>query len=324
MAPFFLIAADVALRFRGRCRGSASGSLVVYCLGVSAVDPLEHDMLFERFINAERDSPADIDIDFSEEGRERAIAYCHETYGERAAMVCNYVRFRSRSAVRDVGKVLGMPAPLLDKLAKSLDYHTGAKEIADGIELFARRVSHTGEDQPWPILARLCAQIDDAPRHLSVHVGGMLLVGRPAAELFGVEPARKEGVVVVGGDKEDVEDLGLAKLDLLCLRAMSVVEECEQVERARGVPLDLLAIPLDDPRSTPRSARADTVGASQVESRAQMQSLVRTRPETFGDLMAQVAIIRPGPIVGGMVHPYYLPSCGQEPVRYPAPGSSRS
>ena len=324
LAPFFLIAADVALRFRGRCRGSASGSLVVYCLGVSAVDPLEHDMLFERFINAERDSPADIDIDFSEEGRERAIAYCHETYNEKdhvngAAMVCNYVRFRSRSAVRDVGKVLGMPAPLLDKLAKSLDYHTGAKEIADGIELFARRVSHTGEDQPWPILARLCAQIDDAPRHLSVHVGGMLLVGRPVAELFGVEPARKAGVIVVGGDKEDVEDLGLAKLDLLCLRAMSVVEECEQLERARGVPLDLLAIPLDDPSIYAALGRADTVGASQVESRAQMQSLVRTRPETFSDLMAQVAIIRPGPIVGGMVHPYYRRRAGKEPVRYPHP-----
>ncbi|MDP9478002.1 MAG: DNA polymerase III subunit alpha, partial [Actinomycetota bacterium] len=326
LAPFFLIAADVARRFRGRCRGSAAGSLVVYCLGVSAVDPLEHGMLFERFINPERDTPPDIDIDFSEEGREQAIAYCYETYGaEYAAMVCNYVRFRARSAVRDVGKVLGMPLPLLDQLAKSLDHHAGADAIAEGIAAFATHVRETLDAtselavQPWPLLARLCAELHDAPRHLSVHTGGMLLTGKPLVEMLGLEPARKEGVVVVGADKEDVEDLGLAKLDLLCLRAMSVVQECERLERARGVPLDLKEIPLDDQRVYEALGRADTIGASQVESRAQQQSLVRTRPRKFSDLMAQVAIIRPGPIQGGMVHPYYKRRAGEEPVRYPHP-----
>ncbi len=315
LAPFFLIAADLALRFRGRCRGSAAGSLLVYCLGFAAVDPLAHGMLFERFINPDRDVLPDIDLDFSEEGRERAIRYCYETYGAaNAAMVANYVRFRTRSAVRDVGKALGMPLPLLDKLAKSLDRHAGAEEIAEGIARFAKRAP--GAPQPWPLLARLCAELDDTPRHLSIHVGGMLLTGRPLVEMFGLEPARKPGVVVAGADKEDVEDVGLAKLDLLCLRAMSVVQECEELERARGVPLDLDEIPLDDRRIYEALRRADTIGASQVESRAQMQSLVRTRPESFTDLMCQVAIIRPGPIVGGMVNPYYRRRAGQERVRY--------
>lgn len=315
LAPFFLIAADIAGRFRGRCRGSAAGSLVIYCLGVSVVDPLAHDMLFERFINPERESPADIDIDFSEQDRERALAYCYATYGaERTAMVCNYVRFRARSAVRDVGKVLGMPLPLLDRLAKSLDHYTDGGGVADGIARFANRLS--GEAQPWPLLARFCRELDDTPRHLSVHVGGMLITGGPLIELFGLEPARKEGIVVVGADKEDIEDVGLGKLDLLCLRSLSVVQECEELERSRGVSLELAAIGLDDPRVYAAMGRADTIGASQVESRAQMQSVIQTRPRTFSDLMAQVSIIRPGPITGGMVQPYYRRRAGSEPVRY--------
>ena len=314
LAPFFFIAADVARRFGGRCRGSAAGSLVIYCLGVSVVDPLAYDMLFERFINSERDSPADIDIDFSEQERERAIAHCYATYGaERTAIVCNYVRFRARSAVRDVGKVLGMPPPLLDRLAKSLDHHVEAEGVAAAIARFARR--SPGEEQPWPLLARFCHELDDTPRHLSVHVGGMLVAGTPLVECFGLEPGRKAGIVVVGADKEDVEDLGLAKLDLLCLRSLSVVQECEALERARGHPLNLAALPPEDPRVYAAMGWADTIGASQVESRAQMQSVVCTRPRTFADLMAQVAIIRPGPIVGGMVHPYYRRRAGREPVR---------
>lgn len=147
-------------------------------------------------------------------------------------MVCNYVRFRARSAVRDVGRVLGVPLPLLDRIAKSLDHHAGADAIEEGIARFAQRMPSSL--QPWPLLARLCAELDDAPRHLSIHVGGMLLTGRPLVEMLGLEPARKEGVVVAGADKEDAEGLGLAKLDLLCLRSMSVVRECEQLERARG------------------------------------------------------------------------------------------
>ncbi|MGH2449482.1 MAG: DNA polymerase III subunit alpha, partial [Chloroflexota bacterium] len=315
LAPFFLIAADIAERFRGRCRGSAAGSLVSYCLGMSAVDPLAYNMLFERFINPERDSPPDIDIDFSQDDREEAIAYCYRTYGyERAGMVANYVRFRGRSAVRDVGKVLGMPADLIDRIARTLDHFASGDQLTIAIEDLTAQ--EPGANQPWPLLARFCRELDDTPRHLSVHVGGMLLTGRPLIELLGLEQARKEGVVVVGADKEDVEDLGLGKLDLLCLRALSVVQESEELERGRGVPLDVASLNLDDPAVYEALGQADTIGASQVESRAQQQSLVRTRPRNFTDLMAQVAIIRPGPIQGGAVHPYYRRRAGLEPVTY--------
>ena len=318
LAPFFLIAADVARRFRGRCRGSAAGSLIVYCLGVSAVDPLRYGMLFERFINPERPTLPDIDIDFAEWDREAAISYVYTTYGaDRAAMVCNYVRYRARLAVRDVGKALGMPADLLAPLAKSLDHHLSGDELAAGIAEFARNLAPeaTGE-HPWNLLARLCGEIDDVPRHLSVHVGGMLVTGQPLIELFGLEPARKEGIVVVGGDKEDVEDAGLGKLDLLCLRALSVVQEAEALERQRGIPLDLKQISLEDPEIYRMLTRADTIGASQVESRAQQQSVVRTQPRRFRDLINQCAIIRPGPIVSGMVHPYNRRRLGLEKVHY--------
>jgi error-prone DNA polymerase len=372
LAPFFLIAADVARRFRGRCRGSAAGSLIVYCLGVSAVDPLRYGMLFERFINPERPTMPDIDIDFSEWEREQAIAYVYQTYGaERAAMVCNYVRYRARLAVRDVGQVLGMPLDLLGRLAKSLDHHLTGEDLAKGIAEFVgegieetdltrsrgdrgdsqsrtiqasdgprvanrpAEASTPGDDEASPfsapsaapretlvpqhpasLLIQLCQQIDDFPRHLSVHVGGMLVTGQPLVELFGLEPARKEGIVVVGGDKEDVEDSGLGKLDLLCLRALSVVQEAEKMEQERGIPLDLRTINLEDPEIYRMLRQADTIGASQVESRAQMQSVVRTQPRRFRDLINQCAIIRPGPIVAGMVHPYNRRRLGLEKVAY--------
>jgi error-prone DNA polymerase len=314
MAPFFLIAHDVARRFRGRCRGSAAGSVVVYSLGMSAVDPITHGMLFERFINPERGSPPDIDLDFSQDEREKAIAYMYATYGaDNAGMVANYVRFKSRSAIRDVGKVLGMPADLVGQLAKSVD-HRADGNLAEEVARFAAR--SPGEARPWPLLVQFCTAIDDLPRHLSIHAGGMLVTGRPLIECFGLENARKRGVVVVGADKEDVEDAGLAKLDLLCLGSMSVVQECETILQARGESFTLATIPLDDPDVYDAIQRADTIGASQVESRAQMQSVVRTRPRTFTDLMAQVAIIRPGPITGGMVQSYYRRKTGAEPVRY--------
>jgi error-prone DNA polymerase len=317
LAPFFLIAADVARRFQGRCRGSAAGSLIVYCLGVSVVDPLRYDMLFERFINPERPTLPDIDIDFSEWGREAAIAYVYQTYGaEQAAMVCNYVRYRPRLAVRDVGKALGLPAEFLDRLAKSLDSHADLDPVADP-PATADAPEGGGAQRPLSAtLLRLCREIDDFPRHLSVHVGGMLVTGQPLIELFGLEPARKAGIVVVGADKEDVEDAGLGKLDLLCLRALSVIQEAETLERGRGVALDLRQIDLEDPEIYRLLLRADTIGASQVESRAQMQSVVRTRPHCFRDLINQCAIIRPGPIVSGMVHPYNRRRLGLEPVVY--------
>lgn len=317
LAPFFLIAADVCTRFRGRCRGSAAGSLIVYCLGMTAVDPLRYGMLFERFINPERPTPPDIDLDFSEADRTAAIHYLYATYGEQhTAMVCTYVRYRARSAIREVGRALGLPAELLAGLARAVDVYAGG-EAAEAIARQARERADAGARQEQlALLASLCRQIDDYPRHLGVHVGGMLLTGRSLVDLFALEPARKAGIVVVGADKEDVEDAGLAKLDLLCLRGLSVVQEAEALERARGVPLELMHITLEDPEIYRMLHQADTIGASQVESRAQQQSVVHTRPRYFRDLINQCAIIRPGPIVSGMVHPYYRRRAGREPVRY--------
>jgi error-prone DNA polymerase len=315
VAPFFLICADLANRFRGRGRGSAADSLVAYCLGITQVDPLRHRLLFERFLNEERPSMPDIDIDFGLEDRERAIAYVYQTYGaEHAAMVCNYVTFQARSAVRDLGRVLGLPAELVAELAASQgrlgeELSAAARRLAAGLGAEGRR------RLSW--LVRLVPQLQDLPRHRSIHVGGMVITGRPLVELVPLEPARMPGRVVVGWDKRDVEDAGLIKTDLLCIRALSLVHRAvELVERHSGVRLELEALPLDDPAVYRQLQAADTIGAYQVESRAQQQSLPKSVPTCFDDLIAQVAIIRPGPIQGGMVHPYLRRRQGREPVRY--------
>lgn len=286
---------------------------------MSAADTLRYGMLFERFINPERPTMPDIDVDFSEWDREAAIAYVYATYGaERAAMVCNYVRYRARLAVRDVGRALGLPAALVDRLAKSLDHHASgegfAKEVAE--PALPRPRTAEPEHPALGTLVTLCREIDDFPRHLSVHVGGILVTGHPLIEIFGLEPARKEGIVVVGADKEDIEDARLGKLDLLCLRALSVVQEAELLEQMRGRSLDLRQVDLEDPEVYRMLRQADTMGASQVESRAQMQSVVRTQPCHFRDLINQCAIIRPGPIVSGMVHPFNRRRIGLEKVAY--------
>jgi error-prone DNA polymerase len=294
--------------------------LIVYCLGLSVADPIAYNLLFERFISVERPTMPDIDVDFSEPDREHAIAYVYQRYGaERTAMVCNYVRFRARSAVRDVGKALGMPSELVARLAKSLDHHVAGEDLVREVGAFADSAKPddtAGKTSPWPLLIRVCQAIDDFPRHLSIHVGGMLVTGQPLIELFGLEPARKAGIVVVGADKEDVEETGLGKLDLLCLRALSVIQEAVRLEQQRGVPLDLHEIDLENPEIYRMLRDADTIGASQVESRAQQQSVVRTRPSGFADLINQCAIIRPGPVISGMVHPYNRRRIGLEQVTY--------
>lgn len=315
VAEFFLICADLANRFRGRGRGSAADSLVAYCLGITQVDPLAHRLLFERFLNEERPTMPDIDIDFGLADRERAIAYVYATYGvERAAMVCNFVTFQARSAIRDLGRVFGLPTEIVDELAKSQGrlgepLHAVAHALATGLPVEARR--------RLAQLVRLAPHLEGIPRHLSVHVGGMVITGRPIVELAPVEPSRLPGRIVLGWDKRDIEEAGLIKTDLLCVRALGVVHEAvELIEHASGVRLDLERLPLDDPAVYRLLQEADTIGTYQVESRAQQQSLPRTRPERFEDLIAQVAIIRPGPIQGGMVHPYIRRRQGLEPVRY--------
>ncbi|GAC1338643.1 MAG: error-prone DNA polymerase [Candidatus Dormibacteria bacterium] len=325
LAEFFLITWDI-MRFAreqgipGQGRGSAADSIVAYLLGITRVDPVEHDLLFERFLHEDHQGTPDIDIDFSTDHRERVIQYVYEKYGaERTGMVANVITFRPRMAVRQVGAALGFPETIIDSLAKSVDdYYWGGFGRAletSGLVDASRSVA-----LPWRQFTALLEQIIGTPRHLGIHVGGMLVTGEPLVDIAPVERASMPGRVVVQFNKDDVEDLGLIKMDLLGLRTLSVVAEClELAERTTGVRPDLDALPLDDPAVYDTICHPDTIGLFQIESRAQQQSLYQSQPRTFNDLIIQVAIIRPGPIQGEAVHPFLRRRRGLEPVTYMHP-----
>ncbi|HEX9099372.1 MAG TPA: error-prone DNA polymerase [Candidatus Dormibacteraeota bacterium] len=323
LAEFFLINWDL-MRFArehgvpGQGRGSAADSIVAYVLGITRVDPIEHNLLFERFLHEEMTSTPDIDIDFSTEHREQVIQYIYDKYGwERTGMVCNVVTFQPRMAIRQVGKALGFSAELVDRLAKGVD-RWFTDDVAD---------SMTGavpppdtRPQSWQQFLELCREVQDFPRHLSIHNGGMLVTGEPLVDIAPVEPATMEGRRVVQFNKDDVEDLGLIKMDMLGLRTLSVVaESLELIRDLTGVRPDLDQLQLNDPKVFEMCSEADTIGVFQIESRAQMQTLPRTRPQSFNDLVVEVAIIRPGPIQGNAVHPYIRRKQGREPVTYAHP-----
>ncbi len=296
-------------------RGSAANSVVCYCLDITAVNPQEVDLLFERFISRERAEPPDIDLDIEHDRREEVIQHVYAKYGRRrAAMVANVVRFRPRSAIREVGKVLGVPAVQLDRLAKYAGHHG---------ELNAESLQSAGLDPAAPAhahLLRLVAEIQDVPRHLSIHPGGFLLGHEPVSDLVPIENASMPGRTIIQWDKNDVEALGLFKVDLLGLGALNHLHRVFDLLRThRGRDISLAAIPRRDSATFAMIQRADTVGVFQIESRAQMAMLPRLRPETYYDLVIQVAIIRPGPITGGMVHPYIARRHGKEEVVYPHP-----
>src|SRR5271157_3846712 len=295
-------------------RGSAASSLVAYVLGITPVDPIRHKLFVGRFLN-EFGVP-DIDIDISTNRREEVIQYVYEKYGrEHAAMVCTYVTFRARNAVREVGKVLGLPSHLLDRMAKSLSSYSAAHAIDDLKEIAEFR-GYLGSDA-WEHFVRMCKKIADFPRHLSIHVGGMIISSKPVSEIVPLEWARAEGRVVCQWDKDGVDDAGLIKVDLLGLRMLSLISDAtEFIEEQQGVPFDLGCLPMDDPAVYELITKADTIGVFQVESRAQMQSLPRVKPRTLEDLGVEVAIIRPGPLQGNMVHPYMRRRQGVEPVQY--------
>ncbi len=296
-------------------RGSAANSVVCYCLKVTAVNPREVDLLFERFISRERAEPPDIDLDIEHDRREEVIQHVYAKYGrDRAAMVCNVVRFRPRSAIREVGKALGLPAVNLDRLAKLTGHHgelDAANLAAAGFDPQAPRHAH---------FARLVDEIQEFPRHLSIHPGGFLLGHEPVHDFVPIENASMEGRTVIQWSKYDVEALGLFKVDLLGLGALNQLHRAFDLLREhRGVDLTLARIPREDRATFAMLHQADTVGVFQVESRAQMAMLPRLRPETYYDLVIQVAIIRPGPITGGMLHPYLARRHGREQVTYPHP-----
>ncbi|ACY15706.1 error-prone DNA polymerase [Haliangium ochraceum] len=294
-------------------RGSAANSAVCYCLDITAVDPVRMGLLFERFLSRERAEPPDIDLDIEHDRREEVIQHVYDKYGrDHAAMVAVVIRYRPRSAVRDVGKVLGIPATSLDRCAKLLSHYEG---------ITAEALEQAGMDPHLPAhqhLGRLASEILDFPRHLSIHPGGFLLGHEPVHSLVPIENGAMAGRTVIQWDKNDLEDLGLFKVDLLGLGALNQLHRCfDLVSEHRGIDLSMATIPADDTATYDMICRADTVGVFQIESRAQMSMLPRLRPRYFYDLVIEVSIVRPGPITGGMVHPYLRRRHGLEKIEYP-------
>ena len=297
-------------------RGSAANSVVCYVLGVTAVDPIEGELLFERFLSRERAEPPDIDLDIEHERREEVIQHVYARFGRRhSAMVANLIRYRPRSAVRDVGKVLEIPTTKIDGIAHMLSHYADVipKEVL--IEAGLDPEAHLTK-----LMFELCQEILDVPRHLSIHPGGFLLGHEPVDAFVPIEPATMEQRTVIQWDKYDVEALGLFKVDLLGLGALTVIKKCfDLVALHEGEELHLAGLPTDDPTTYAMIQAGDTVGVFQIESRAQMSMLPRLKPAKFYDLVIEVAIVRPGPIQGGMVHPYLRRRMGEEPVEYPHP-----
>jgi error-prone DNA polymerase len=379
-APYFLTVWDLVRFARSRdilCqgRGSAANSAVCFCLGVTSVDPERIDVLFERFISKERNEAPDIDVDFEHERREEVLQYLYEKYGrDRAAMTAEVISYRPRSAVRDVGKALGLSLDRVDVLAKQVDHlHDRAK-----LEARFREVGFPPESRLGTQLMELVEEILEFPRHLSQHVGGMVLTNGPLCELVPIENATMPGRTVIEWDKNDLDALGILKVDCLSLGMLTAIRKCfDLIEETRNVSegerskspgiesdheservsvrlghsttdqpdasafrlikssdrarspslshqvggpqdkLTLASIPPNDRRVYEMISRADTMGVFQIESRAQMSMLPRLKPRCFYDLVIEVAIVRPGPIQGDMVHPYLRRRCGEEPVEYP-------
>jgi len=297
-------------------RGSAANSVVCYCLEITAVDPVRMGLLFERFISRERAEPPDIDLDIEHDRREEAIQHMYDKYGRtHAAMVANVIRYRPKSAVRDVGKALGLSETSLDRLSKMVGRWDGLDDkplVQAGLDPHNPTIAH---------LLRLANEIVGFPRHLSIHPGGFLLGHEPVHDLVPIENATMEDRTVIQWDKDDVEELGLFKVDLLGLGALTQLHYAfDLLRRHRGIDLNSIAdIPHEDPATYAMCRRADTVGTFQIESRAQMAMLPRLRPRTFYDLVVEISIVRPGPITGGMVHPYLRRRQGRETIDYPHP-----
>jgi error-prone DNA polymerase len=296
-------------------RGSAANSAVCFCLGITEVDPMRMSMLFERFISKERNEPPDIDVDFEHERREEVIQYIYAKYGrERTALAATVISYRRRSAIRDVGKVLGLQEEQIDALSKSMAWW-------DGTDVIPERLTEMGFAADSPLMKRfawLLEQIIGFPRHLSQHVGGFVISHQTLSTLVPVENAAMADRTVIQWDKDDLEELGLLKVDVLALGMLTAIRKCfALLHEHRGVRYEMSSIPSEDKQTYAMIQKADTVGVFQIESRAQMSMLPRLRPRNFYDLVIEVAIVRPGPIQGGMVNPYLKRRQGLEPVTYP-------
>ncbi|RCS53947.1 error-prone DNA polymerase [Bremerella cremea] len=317
---YFLTVWDIVRFARSRkilCqgRGSAANSAVCYCLGVTAVDPERVDVLFERFISRERDEAPDIDVDFEHERREEVLQYLYEKYGrERAGIAAVTITYRPRSAIRDVGKAFGFSLELVDRLAKNADHYQASDDFRGRCQEAGLDVcSGTGKQFIY-----LVGQLLGFPRHLSQHVGGMVITRGPLHELVPIENASMEGRTVVQWNKDDLDDLGILKVDCLALGMLTAIRKCfDLIKETTGKSLTLANIPEGDSQVYDMICRADTIGVFQIESRAQMSMLPRLRPRCYYDLVIEVAIVRPGPIQGDMVHPYLRRRFGEEEEIYP-------
>jgi error-prone DNA polymerase len=337
VAPYFLSTlevVDIARRRHILCqgRGSAANSAVCYALGITAVDPARSSLLFERFLSAERREPPDIDIDFEHERREEVIQELYERWGrERAAMVSEVISYRGKSALREVGKAFGLSLEQVDRLSQSI-IHWESNEAS------AQRLADLGfdpESERLKQVVRCARELEGFPRHLSIHVGGFVLSAAPLEEVTPVEPARMPDRTVLPWDKDDIDTLGFFKIDVLGLGMLTAIRKALASIHARGGlrapnaaagssepfdPLDVVTrVPPEDPAVYAMVSRGDTVGVFQIESRAQMAMLPRLKPRKFYDLVVEVAIVRPGPIQGGMVHPYLRRRCEEEAVTFPHP-----
>ncbi|MFC5473626.1 error-prone DNA polymerase [Paraherbaspirillum soli] len=317
--PYFLTVYDIvrfarAERILCQGRGSAANSTVCYCLGITEVDPARGDLLFERFISRERNEPPDIDVDFEHQRREEVIQYIYNKYGRlRAALTAVVISYRPRSVLRDVGKALGVDSTVVEQIAKSHRWWDGE---------LSKHFLAAGLDPDSPVAQlwlTLSATLRNFPRHLSQHPGGFVIARGKLSRLVPIESAAMADRSVVQWDKDDLDALGLLKIDVLALGMLTTLRRAlDLVAEQRGQPFGLADIPAEDPATYDMICRADTVGVFQIESRAQMTMLPRLKPRTYYDLVIEVAIVRPGPIQGGMVHPYLRRRQGLEPVTYPS------
>ncbi|HSD68120.1 MAG TPA: error-prone DNA polymerase, partial [Woeseiaceae bacterium] len=318
---YFLTVYDIVAFARGQgilCqgRGSAANSAVCFCLGITEVDPGRMATLVERFISRERNEPPDIDVDFEHERREEVIQYIYAKYGrQRAALAATVITYQPRSALRDVGKALGLSGLQVDRLARSMQWW-------DGSEVDDSRVLEAGLDPQSAVIRRLLYLVRELlgfPRHLSQHVGGFVISNGPLSELVPVENAAMDDRTVIQWEKNDLEDLGLLKVDVLGLGMLTAIRRSfDLIRNYDGREYSLATVPAEDPRVYDMICDADTMGVFQIESRAQMAMLPRLKPRCYYDLVIEVAIIRPGPIQGDMVHPYLRRRDGEEAVEYPS------
>lgn len=328
---YFLVVWDIVTYARSigvRCsgRGSAADSLVAYCLGITIADPIHHNLLFERFLNPERKGMPDIDIDFDAARRDEVIDYIYKRYGEdKVAMVCTVSCLKARSSIRDLGKAMGFPADDISRIASAIP-HVGGRRIREAIDKLPelRDLGRNNMSRPNVVnrleaLIDICEKVDDYPRHLSVHLGGVMVSKGLLTELVPLEWATK-GVIVTQFDKDDVETLGLVKIDVLGLRNLSAIEDSlPLIKHNHGVDLDIDNIPLDDEPTYELLRSCDTIGCFQVESPGMRGLLGRLQPRVFDDVIAQISLFRPGPMQADMINPFIRRRHGEEEIAYPHP-----